>query len=96
MPMFDEEWTDPKNDVIGYFDEGELVAWSLIRKYDTKNAEAIQFAWNYKNPKLHLGIKSLRNECAIYKLLGFKYLYLGEANEYKSKIDGFEVLGPRT
>jgi len=28
--------------------------------------------------------------------LGFDYLYLGEANDYKKKINGFEILGPRT
>ena len=93
MPIFNSEYTDPKNDIIGYFDNNELVAFSLLRKYDLENVEAIQFAWNYSNPKLRLGIKSLQHECTIYKKLGFKFLYLGEANEYKSKIDGFEILG---
>ena len=51
------------------------------------------FAWNYKNPVLKLGIESLKNECAIYKNKGYKYLYLGQAAEYK-KIDGYEELGP--
>ena len=44
----------------------------------------------------NLGIKSLKNECAIYKKRGFDYLYLGQADHYKTKIDGFEILGPRT
>ena len=94
MPIFSSEYTDPKNDIIGYFDRGTLVAFSLLRRYDTLNVEAIQFAWTYTNPKLRLGIESLKQECAIYKELGFKYLYLGEADEYKSAIDGFEILGP--
>lgn len=95
MPIFPEEYTDPKNDVIGYFHNKELVAFSLMHKYNNDNVEAIQFAWNYKHPKLMLGIKSLRNECALYKDFGFKYLYLGGADEYKMQIDGFETLGPR-
>jgi hypothetical protein len=93
MPIFASEYTDPKNDVIGYFDNNILVAFSLLRRYDTENVEAVQFAWTYTNPKLRLGIKSLQQECVIYKELGFKFLYLGEANEYKKQIDGFEFLG---
>lgn len=95
MPIFPEEYTDSKNDVIGYYNGGRLVAFSLTRKYNDKNVEAIQFAWDYKTPLLRLGIESLKNECAYYKSLGFKYYYLGEAMEYKKKIDGFEILPPR-
>lgn len=94
MPIFDSEFTDTKNDVIGYYDSQQLVAFSLLRRFDDENVEAVQFAWNYKNPKLSLGINSLKSECAFYKELGFKYLYLGGADEYKKKIDGFELLGP--
>jgi hypothetical protein len=94
MPIFDSEYTDKYNDVITYTDNDLIVAFSLVRRYDSHNAECIQFAWDYKNPKLRLGIESLKNECALYKELGFKYLYLGGADEYKSKIDGFEILGP--
>lgn len=93
MPIFDSEYTDPSNQVIGYYEGDILIAFSLIKIYDTENVEAIQFAWNYEKPKLRLGIRSLENECAIYKSMGFKYLYLGGADEYKSNIDGFEVLG---
>jgi len=96
MPIFPEEYTDERNDVIGYYDRDALVAFSLVRKYDTENAEAVQFAWNYANPELKLGIASLKSECALYKSQGFRYYYLGGADEYKRQIDGFEILGPRT
>lgn len=96
MPIFPEEYTDERNDVIGYYDQDELVAFSLVRKYDTENAEAVQFAWNYTNPQLKLGITSLKSECALYRSQGFRYYYLGGADEYKRQIDGFEILGPRT
>ena len=96
MPLFPEEYTDPKSDVLGYYDRGQLVAFSLMHKYNKHNVEALQFAWDYKKPSLALGIKSLQNECAYYKALGYHYLYLGGADEYKSQIDGFEILGPRT
>lgn len=92
MPIFDIEYEE--NDIIEYYDGFNLVAFSMIGRYDEHNAECYQFAWDYDNPKLHLGIKSLRNECAIYKELGFKYLYIGGADEYKQKINGFEVMGP--
>lgn len=94
MPIFDSEYTDPKNDIIGYYHQKKLVAFSLITRYNKHNAECVQFAWNYVTPSLHLGLKSLRNECSIYKERGYKYLYLGGADEYKKKIDGFEITGP--
>ena len=93
MPIFDIQYTDEHTDVIGYYDNSDLVAFSLIRTYDKENAESLQFAWNYANPKLRLGIESLKNECAIYKARGFNYLYLGGDDSYKRQIDGFELLG---
>lgn len=97
MPIFDSEYTDPNNRVHGYYhpdDDNKLIAFSLIRIYDDENVEAIQFAWNYEEPDLNLGIRSLAHECAFYKAAGFKYLYLGGADEYKNQFDGFEILGP--
>lgn len=92
MPLFRNMYMN--NDVIGYYDNGELVAFSIMEILDDYNVEALQFAWNYTTPKLRLGIKSLKHECALYKERGFKYLYLGGADEYKKQIDGFEILGP--
>jgi len=92
MPIFDSEYTDPNNDVIGYFNNGKLEAFSLIRRHDSINVEAIQFAWTYNDPKLRLGINSLKQECQIYKRLGYEFFYLGEADEYKKEIDGFEII----
>ena len=34
MPLFDSQFTDPDTDVIGYQDQGDLVAFSLIKRYD--------------------------------------------------------------
>ena len=94
MPIFDSEYNDPNNDVIGYYNKfDQLVAFSLIRRYNERDAECIQFAWNYNEPKLRLGINSLKHECALYRDRGFTHLYLGEANEYKGQIQGFEILG---
>lgn len=94
MPIFSSELTDEKNDIILYKDNDKIVAFSILRRYDEKNVEAIQFAWNYEKPELRLGIESLKHECALYKSKGFEYLYLGGADEYKRKIQGFELLGP--
>ena len=94
MPIFNSQYTDPDTDVIGYYDKDLLVAFSLIKRYDNENALCAQFAWNYRNPKLRLGIESLRTECAIYRERGFKYLYLDQAHLYKQGITGFELLGP--
>lgn len=94
VPLFDSQYTEQNTDVIGYYDNGVLVAFSLIKIYNTENAETLQFAWDYSNPELRLGIESLKNECAIYKQRGFKHLYLGPASKYKEQFDGFEILGP--
>jgi hypothetical protein len=94
MPMFHSRYLDPMADVIGYYDNQKLVAWSLIRRFDQHNALCDQFAWNYRNPQLRLGIETMKTECAIYQARGFKYLYLEQAHLYKSEIAGFEILGP--
>ena len=94
MPIFDARYTDQMTDVIGYYDQAKLVAFSLIRRYDEHNALCDQFAWTYHNPKLRMGIETMKAECAIYKARGFRYLYLEQAHLYKSEIDGFEILGP--
>jgi len=94
MPIFDSRYLDPATDVLGYYDNNELVAFSLIRRYDQHNALCDQFAWNYHKPALRLGIETMKTECAIYKKLGYKYLYLEQAHLYKFEIDGFELLGP--
>lgn len=94
MPIFDCRYRDPTTDVIGYYDNQRLVAFSLIKRYDEHNALCDQFAWNYHKPRMRLGIESLQTECAIYKARGFKFLYLEQAHLYKQDMDGFEILGP--
>jgi hypothetical protein len=93
MPLFDSQFTDPITDIIGYKEQGQLVAFSLMKRYDNKNVLASQFAWTYHNPKIRLGIESLKTECAIYRDRGFEYLYLEQAHLYKQSLEGFEILG---
>lgn len=94
MPVFHSRFTDPMADVIGYYDQDQLVAWSLIRRFDDRNALCDQFAWTYHRPSMRLGIETMKTECAIYRAQGFDYLYLEQAHMYKQEIDGFELLGP--
>jgi hypothetical protein len=93
MPIFDSQYTDPLTDVIGYRDQGRLVAFSLMKRYDNKNVLASQFAWTYHDPRARLGVESLKTECAIYRERGFEYLYLDQAHLYKQGLEGFEILG---
>jgi hypothetical protein len=94
MPIFDSQYHDADTDIIGYRSGSELVAFSLMKRYDNLNVLASQFAWTYSNPKDRLGIKSLKTECAIYRERGFQYLYLDQAHLYKQGFQGFEILGP--
>jgi hypothetical protein len=92
MPVYPE---DLDNTIFGYFDGDELVAWTLLVEYEqSRVVHNDQFAWNYKNPKLTLGIRSVRNECAYFKELGYKYMYLQHFDEYKTNFQGFELCGP--
>lgn len=91
MPLFENDIKVHK--VMAYYDDGKFVAFSLLYKLDKHNLEALQFAWDYKKPKLRLGIRSLENECAFAKANGYKYLYLGQDDRYKSSFKGFEILG---
>jgi hypothetical protein len=94
MPLFDSQFTDPDTDVIGYYDQDQLVAFSLMKRYNQEDVLASQFAWTYHNPKTRLGIESLKTECAIYRDRGYKFLYLDQAHLYKQGLEGFELLGP--
>ena len=94
MPLFDSQFTDTATDVIGYREQGELVAFSLMKRYDEQNVLASQFAWTYHNPRTRLGIESLKTECAIYRDRGYRFLYLDQAHLYKQNLEGFEILGP--
>ena len=91
QPLFENDVKVHK--VMGYYDEGEFVAFSLLYELDKHNIESLQFAWNYKNPKLRLGIVSLENECDWAKANGYRYLYLGQDDRYKSQFKGYEILG---
>jgi len=96
MPMFPARLRDPMADVLGYYSGGNLVAFSLIRRFDDYNALCDQFAWTYHEPQLRLGIETMKTECAIYRARGFHYLYLEQAHLYKQEIEGFEILGAIT
>jgi hypothetical protein len=93
IPFSIDQYIRGNIDIIGYYDRKTLVAYSLMVKYPKENSVlSDQFAWNYHDPRLRLGIKSLEHECAFYKSLGYRYLYLGEHSEYKSKFQGYELL----
>jgi hypothetical protein len=78
MPLFDSQFTDPDTDVIGYKENQQLVAFSLMKRYDKENVLASQFAWTYHNPTNRLGVESLKTECAIYQRTRISsILYLG-------------------
>lgn len=91
MPIHNEEFHE--GILFGYYDQDELVAFTMVTLLNDKNANSEQFAWNYKKPELRLGIRSIENECAVLKKMGYEYYYLGEYNEYKTQFDGYEVCG---
>jgi hypothetical protein len=94
QPLFDSEFLSEETDVITYSYRCRTIAFSILRRYTDEDIEAVQFAWDYTSPGLRLGIRSLEHECAFYKRLGYKNLYLGQSAPYKQRFDGYETLGP--
>tara|TARA_B100000900_G_C20599628_1_gene724968 strand:+ start:3894 stop:4346 length:453 start_codon:yes stop_codon:yes gene_type:complete len=95
-PVFEEEWNKEAKynaDVFGYFDDKTLIAWSLTYKFPSKKTViADQFAWDYNNPKLKLGYRTIRSECSYYKQKGYKYFILGDPDKYKEELQGYEII----
>ena len=94
IPMIPGRLQDPNTDMIGYRDQGRLVAWTMIRRWDEENILSDHFAWDYRNPRLRLGILSLETECAIYQARGYRYMYFESVEPYMLDMQGFELLGP--
>ena len=93
MPMLPERFEESGTDVIGYRDQGRLVAWSMLRRWGTHSVLSDHFAWDYKNPHLRLGVRSLETECAIYRKRGFQWMYFESVEPYMLDIEAFEILG---
>ena len=89
--------TNPITERVGYYDkENQLCAFTLVWKLPSVNSVyASYFAWDYKNPKLSIGNVANKNEIARYKRLGYDYYYLGTAMDYKTKLQGFELVNVR-
>jgi len=94
MPMIEGRLTAPNTDIIGYHDQGRLVAWSMYRIWDKENVLSDHFAWDYRNAKLRLGIRSIENECAIYRDRGYRWMYFEAVEPYMLDLQGFEILAP--
>ena len=95
MPLFIEDIQQTNTEILGYRNDDKLIAFSLILLYPSKQSvTADQFAWDWKDPGLKLGYKSIRSECARYKRLGYNYFYLGDYYDYKAELAGFEISKP--
>ena len=92
FPFYKEQFSHVDFDIIGYYDKDELVAWTMLYIINKDVVDCQQFAWNYRNPRLRIGFKSIETESFIYKSRGFKYIILGEASEYKSTCKGYELI----
>lgn len=94
IPMVPGRFAVPGTEVFGYYGDRGLMAWSMYRIWDDKNLVCDHHAWDYRNPRLRLGIASFENECAVYRDRGFQYLYLESIEPYMHRLQGFEILGP--
>ena len=94
QPIYPGEFADPRCQFVTYKHQDKLVAWTMIRKLDTIAVDNMQFCWDYANPKLKLGYKSIRTECAIYRDLGYKQMLVDTEMHYKKELQGFKLFGP--
>ena len=93
IPMVPGRFLVPGTEVFGYYGDYGLMAWSMYRIWDDKNLVCDHHAWDYKIPRLRLGITSFEHECVVYRDRGFEYLYLESLEPYMQKMQGFEILG---
>lgn len=94
MPLIAGRLSAPDTEIIGYHERDRLIAWSMYRIWDQENILSDHFAWDYRNPRLRLGIRSIENECAIYRDRGYHWMYFETVEPYMLDIQGFELLGP--
>jgi len=94
IPMIPGRLTASDTEIIGYHDKDRLVAWSMYRIWDTENILSDHFAWDYRDPGLRLGIRTIQNECAIYRDRGFRWMFFESVEPYMLDMQGFEILGP--
>jgi len=93
MPMLAGRLTASDTEIIGYHDQDRLIAWSMYRIWDQENVLSDHFAWDYRDARLRLGIRSAQNECAIYRDRGFRWMYFESVESYMLDMEGFEILG---
>lgn len=94
MPMISGRLMADGTEIVGYRDQDRLVAWSMYRVWDDANIVSDHHAWDYRNPRLRLGMRSLENECAIYRDRGYRFMYFESVQPYMLDLEGFETLGP--
>ena len=79
--------------VFMYYYESKLIAFSCFEEYPNSYFGS-QFAWDFKNPELSLGLLQVNLLCALAIEEGKNYVYLGMAYgricSYKSRFKGFE------
>ena len=77
------------------YENNKVVAWEQTLLYpNDKIGMSIQFAWNYEDPSKRIGWRFSHHVPAWLKTMGYKYLYIGDHHEYKSQIQGYEILAP--
>ena len=94
MPLIAGRLRAPDTEIIGYRHDHRLVAWSMYRIWDKNNVLSDHFAWDYRDPRLRLGIRSMENECAIYRDRGYRWMYFETVEPYMLDMQGFEIMGP--
>jgi len=79
--------------VIEYYYQHKLIGISLYKIYEDQFV-AMQFVWDYQDPKLSLGNVAQMHECDLARALGCTHVYLLGGYEhcclYKGSFRGFE------
>ena len=96
IPIIPGRFSIPGTEVIGYHEQDKLIAWSMYRIWDQENIVIDQHAWDYSKPEQKIGLRSLHNECALYRGRGFRWMYFESVEPYMLDIEGFEILGEIT
>ena len=84
---------DDNKKIILHYYKSKLIAFAIVEEFK-KSIIGIQFAWDYENPKLRIGLMQNNVLADIYKNKGIEYYYLGMSYGkecvYKNRYHGFE------
>tara|TARA_Y100000310_G_scaffold311396_1_gene357622 strand:+ start:208 stop:975 length:768 start_codon:yes stop_codon:yes gene_type:complete len=86
------EYQPENKRIVRIYHNGKIIAFSLLRIYPVP--VSLQFAWNYADPRMSVGIHTQHFEINYFRKIGYRYDYLCPGYEvaclWKTRFPGFQ------